>query len=170
MVICNCRVITNTCSPTHVQIMMMKAHPHDNVVCYHDSHLVGDELWVIMELMDGGALTSILQKSRYISLVVSDENLPVYQIQYIYNIPLYISSHTHHTHTSHKFTDEKVYMQPIWLQSVSLYISVNILTLLLQPHRRANSCHSKAQSKSSRLPPLQGCHSSWCEEWQHSFG
>ncbi len=43
---------------------MMKAHPHDNVVRYHDSHLVGDELWVIMELMDGGALTSIVQKSR----------------------------------------------------------------------------------------------------------
>lgn len=50
--------------------MMMKAHPHDNVVRYHDSHLVGDELWVIMELMDGGALTSILQKSRCVCVHV----------------------------------------------------------------------------------------------------
>lgn len=47
---------------------MMKAHPHDNVVRYHDSHLVGDELWVIMELMDGGALTSIVQKSRSVNV------------------------------------------------------------------------------------------------------
>ena len=45
---------------------MMKSHPHGNIVEYYDSHLVGDELWVIMELMDGGALTSVVQKTRYV--------------------------------------------------------------------------------------------------------
>lgn len=47
-----------------IQVMMMKSHPHGNIVEYYDSHLVGDELWVIMELMDGGALTSVVQKTR----------------------------------------------------------------------------------------------------------
>ena len=49
---------------------MMKSHPHGNIVEYYDSHLVGDELWVIMELMDGGALTSVVQKTRYVRVCV----------------------------------------------------------------------------------------------------
>ena len=43
----------------------MRDHPHENIVEFHDSYLVQDELWVVMEYMDGGALTSIVQRTRY---------------------------------------------------------------------------------------------------------
>ena len=43
----------------------MRDHPHENIVQFHDSYLVRDELWVVMEYMDGGALTSIVQRTRY---------------------------------------------------------------------------------------------------------
>ncbi len=42
----------------------MKDHPHDNIVKYYDSYLVEDELWVVMEYISAGALTSIVQKTR----------------------------------------------------------------------------------------------------------
>jgi len=41
--------------------MIMKDHRHDNIVEFYDSYLVEDELWVIMEYLDGGALTSVVQ-------------------------------------------------------------------------------------------------------------
>ena len=44
--------------------MMMKEHPHDNIVRYHDSYLVGEDLWVLMEFIDGGSLTEIIQRVR----------------------------------------------------------------------------------------------------------
>jgi serine/threonine protein kinase len=46
--------------------MIMKEHPHGNIVQFHNSYLVGDELWVVMEYVNGGALTAMIQKTRYI--------------------------------------------------------------------------------------------------------
>ena len=46
------------------QVMLMRDHPHENIVQFHDSYLVQDELWVVMEYLDGGALTTIVQRSR----------------------------------------------------------------------------------------------------------
>ena len=43
----------------------MKEHLHDNIVQFHDSYIVGEELWVVMEYLGGGALTSIVQHTRY---------------------------------------------------------------------------------------------------------
>jgi serine/threonine protein kinase len=45
--------------------MIMKEHPHGNIVQFHNSYLVGDELWVVMEYVNGGALTAMIQKTRY---------------------------------------------------------------------------------------------------------
>ena len=45
--------------------MMMKENPHPNIVKFYDSHLVEDELWVIMEFIDGGSLTEIVQRIGY---------------------------------------------------------------------------------------------------------
>ena len=44
----------------------MKEHPHGNIVQFHNSYLVGDELWVVMEYVNGGALTAMIQKTRYV--------------------------------------------------------------------------------------------------------
>lgn len=42
----------------------MRDYHHQNIVEMYDSFLVGDELWVIMEYLQGGALTDIVTHSR----------------------------------------------------------------------------------------------------------
>ena len=41
---------------------MMTAHPHENIVQFHDCYLVNDTLWVVMEYLEGRALTKLLQE------------------------------------------------------------------------------------------------------------
>ena len=55
---------TSSPLPPSSQVMMMKDHPHENIVQFFDSFLVEDELWVVMEYLDGGALTTTLQKAQ----------------------------------------------------------------------------------------------------------
>lgn len=43
----------------------MRDYRHDNVVEMYNSYLVGDELWVVMEFLEGGALTDIVTHTRY---------------------------------------------------------------------------------------------------------
>ncbi|NWV27510.1 STE20 kinase, partial [Origma solitaria] len=42
------------------EIQVMKEHRHPNIVNYIDSYLVDEDLWLVMEYVDGGTLTSIL--------------------------------------------------------------------------------------------------------------
>eukprot|EP01129_Flabellula_baltica_P006044 TRINITY_DN2230_c0_g1_i1.p1 TRINITY_DN2230_c0_g1~~TRINITY_DN2230_c0_g1_i1.p1 ORF type:complete len:526 (-),score=99.20 TRINITY_DN2230_c0_g1_i1:56-1612(-) len=45
------------------EIHMMKINIHPNIILYHDSFLFGTrKLWVVMEFMDGGSLTDILEQ------------------------------------------------------------------------------------------------------------
>lgn len=44
----------------------MRDYQHENVVEMHNSYLVGDELWVVMEFLEGGALTDIVTHTRYV--------------------------------------------------------------------------------------------------------
>ena len=44
----------------------MRDYHHPNIVEMHDSFLVEDELWVVMEFLEGGALTDIVTHARYL--------------------------------------------------------------------------------------------------------
>lgn len=46
------------------QVVIMRDYHHDNVVDMYNSYLVSDELWVVMEFLEGGALTDIVTHTR----------------------------------------------------------------------------------------------------------
>ncbi|NXP94674.1 PAK1 kinase, partial [Passerina amoena] len=48
---------------TFNEIMIMKKYRSPNVVSYLDSYLVGEELWLTMEYMDGGTLRDVINES-----------------------------------------------------------------------------------------------------------
>jgi len=58
------------------EISIMKTSCHDSIIEYIDSYVVDNKLWVVMEYMDGGCLTDILEEF---------ENVPLteHQIAYI---------------------------------------------------------------------------------------
>ena len=43
----------------------MRDYRHENVVEMYNSYLVGAGLWVVMEFLEGGALTDIVTHTRY---------------------------------------------------------------------------------------------------------
>lgn len=46
------------------EVVIMRDYKHENIVQMYDSYLVQDELWVVMELLKGGALTDIVTHAR----------------------------------------------------------------------------------------------------------
>ena len=48
----------------------MKDYPHDNIVKFYVSYLVGEELWVVREFVEGRSLTSLQHKTRYVCVCV----------------------------------------------------------------------------------------------------
>ena len=53
----------------------MRDYHHPNIVEMHDSFLVEDELWVVMEFLEGGALTDIVTHARYSFRLCTNMNL-----------------------------------------------------------------------------------------------
>ena len=53
----------------------MRDYQHENIVRMHDSYLVDDELWVVMELLRGGSLTDVVTHSRFVLLFTVVENI-----------------------------------------------------------------------------------------------
>ncbi len=58
-----CDIISLTC-PCVSQVVIMRDYRHQNVVEMYRSALVEEELWVIMEYLQGGALTHIVSETR----------------------------------------------------------------------------------------------------------
>lgn len=52
-------------STVFLQVVIMRDYQHVNVVEMYKSYLVGEELWVLMEFLQGGALTDIVSQIRY---------------------------------------------------------------------------------------------------------
>ncbi len=46
------------------EVVIMRDYKHENIVQMFDSYLVNDELWVVMELLKGGALTDIVTQDK----------------------------------------------------------------------------------------------------------
>lgn len=46
------------------EVVIMRDYHHTNIVDMYDSFLVGDELWVVMEFLEGGALTDMVTHTR----------------------------------------------------------------------------------------------------------
>lgn len=42
------------------EIIVMRGSKHKNIVNFLDSYLVGGDLWVVMEYMEGGSLTDVV--------------------------------------------------------------------------------------------------------------
>ncbi|XP_064263329.1 uncharacterized protein LOC135293267 isoform X2 [Passer domesticus] len=49
---------------TFKELMVIKINKHLNIVNYLKSYLLGDELWLVMEYMDGGALSDVINETH----------------------------------------------------------------------------------------------------------
>jgi len=65
------------------EILVMKESQHPNIVNFLDSYLVrGNELWVVMEFMEGGALTDVIDHNTLSEDQISCISLEVYPVLY----------------------------------------------------------------------------------------
>lgn len=75
------------------EILVMKESQHPNIVNFLDSYLVKNtELWVVMEYMEGGALTDIIENNTLeedqISSICLEVRCPVSAVVLLANIIL----------------------------------------------------------------------------------
>ncbi|KAL6744354.1 hypothetical protein Aduo_017296 [Ancylostoma duodenale] len=59
------------------EVSIMRDYQHLNIVRMYSSHLVGDELWVVMEYMEGGSLTDIVTQTRMTEPQIATVSLQV---------------------------------------------------------------------------------------------
>ena len=53
------------------EILVMKASQHPNIVNYMDSFLVKGYLWIVMEFMEGGPLTEVIENNSLNEVQIS---------------------------------------------------------------------------------------------------
>ncbi|NXE92227.1 PAK3 kinase, partial [Menura novaehollandiae] len=46
------------------ELLVVMDNKHPNIVNYLDSYLIDEDLWLVMEYMDGGPLSSIVKEVR----------------------------------------------------------------------------------------------------------
>lgn len=67
------------------EIYVMRESRNENIVNYLDSFLIGNsELWVIMEYMEGGSLTDIIDNNRISEPQISNICLQVRYLELAY--------------------------------------------------------------------------------------
>ncbi|VUZ47693.1 unnamed protein product [Hymenolepis diminuta] len=59
------------------EAVLMRSFTHPNIVKMYSSYLINNELWVIMEFMDCGALTSVLTSTRLNEKQVATFSIPI---------------------------------------------------------------------------------------------
>lgn len=68
------------------EILVMKESQHPNIVNFLESYLVkGNELWVVMEYMEGGALTDVIENNTLEEDQISSICLEVRMTAYIFH-------------------------------------------------------------------------------------
>jgi len=77
------------------EIHIQKSSTHPNIVAYLDGYLVDDELWVVLEFMGGGSLTTILEQFHTFQLTEP-------QIAYVCLESLKALSYVHSLHRLHR--------------------------------------------------------------------
>lgn len=77
------------------EICIMKESQHPAIVMYLDSYVVGDKIWLAMELMSGGCLTDILNQFETVQMTES-------QIAYSCRQVLAGLSYIHSCHRLHR--------------------------------------------------------------------
>jgi len=79
------------------EIYIMKQSAHNNVVQYFESFRLDDKLWVVMEFMDGGCLTEILEQFENVKM--NEE-----QIAWVCRETLNGLAYIHSLHRVHRYT------------------------------------------------------------------
>jgi len=78
------------------EVAIMKECVHENIIQYYDSFIVdGNFLWVVMEYMDGGNLTDVIE--QFSNVKMSEK-----QIAYVCNCTLKALSYIHDNHRIHR--------------------------------------------------------------------
>ncbi|KAM9294253.1 serine/threonine-protein kinase PAK 6 [Gastrophryne carolinensis] len=68
------------------EVVIMRDYHHANVVEMYKSYLVGEELWVMMEYVEGGALTDIVSQTRLNEEQIATVCKPVLQaLEYLHS-------------------------------------------------------------------------------------
>lgn len=73
------------------ELMVMKMNRNPNLVNYLDSYLVDDELWLVMEYMDGGTLRDVIRKTY-----LSEDEMAVISRECLQGLNFLHSNHVIH--------------------------------------------------------------------------
>lgn len=49
----------------YLKVVIMRDYHHPNIVEMYGSYLIDNELWVVMEFLEGGSLTDIVTNARF---------------------------------------------------------------------------------------------------------
>lgn len=124
----------------------MRDYVHPNVVEMYGSYLVGDELWVLMEYMEGGALTDIITQMRF-AVIVLQQIVPLCQnVQISFLRGYFFDLFGINSSFSYKFFEVEGHPEFFVLNPFLLFIRIDeptIATICVQCLKALEYLHSK---------------------------